>query len=39
MTAVEAQFESRCSACGEVIDVGDPIVAVDDEWIHEECER
>ena len=33
-----AQFRSKCAACGEWIEEGEPIVCTcDDEWVHEEC--
>jgi hypothetical protein len=36
----EAEFRSKCAACGEWIEPGDDIVLDDDEeWIHEECEE
>lgn len=39
MSAIEAREEGRCGACDEPINVGDPIVCMDDEWIHEDCEE
>jgi hypothetical protein len=34
----EAEFRSKCAACGEWIEEGDEIVADDDEnWVHKEC--
>jgi hypothetical protein len=36
---VEAEFESKCPACGDTIHVGDEIVAdVDGEFVHLDCE-
>lgn len=34
---VEATFRSKCAACGDTIERGDPIVIVDDDWIHVDC--
>ena len=37
--SVEAEFRSKCAACGEWIEEGDEIVFDEDgNWIHEECE-
>lgn len=34
----EAEFRSKCAACGEWIEEGDPIAKdTDDEWVHEDC--
>ena len=34
---IEATHESRCTICDLRIYEGDPIVCVDDEWVHEDC--
>lgn len=37
-TLTEANFRSKCAACGEWIEVGDRIGKdSDDEWIHVNC--
>lgn len=38
MSAVEATRVSQCGSCQELIQPGDRIVVVDDEWVHEHCE-
>lgn len=36
--AIEAEFRSKCSMCGEWIEEGDKIVQDDDEnWVHQDC--
>jgi hypothetical protein len=36
----EAEFRSKCAACGDWINEGDTIVKnEDDEWIHENCDE
>lgn len=35
----EAERDTRCLACDEMIRAGDEIVRVDDEWIHLECDE
>lgn len=36
----EAEFRSKCAACGEWIEAGADIVRDGDgEWIHEECDE
>jgi hypothetical protein len=32
-----ATFPSRCMACGETIEDGEPIVVEDNQWVHEAC--
>jgi len=35
---IQAEFTSKCPACGEWIEEDDWIIKnEDDEWIHEEC--
>lgn len=35
---MEAERESKCAACGEWIEEGDPIERNDDgDWVHEHC--
>lgn len=35
---IQAEFRSKCAACGEWIEEDDWIVKnEDDEWIHEDC--
>lgn len=37
---VEAQFRSKCAACGEWIEEGDEVVKGEDgEWVHLDCEE
>lgn len=36
---VEAEFESKCPACGDMIVEGDEIVKNEDgDWVHLDCE-
>lgn len=35
---MEAQYRSKCAACGEWIEEGDELVLDEDEWIHEGCQ-
>lgn len=37
MEPMTARRRSRCGACDELIEEGDEIVCVDDEWIHADC--
>lgn len=34
MAAIEAKFASRCGMCDEMIEEGDLVVVIDDEWVH-----
>jgi hypothetical protein len=35
---VQAEFRSKCAACGEWIEEGDEIVVDEDgNWVHEDC--
>jgi hypothetical protein len=38
VTTISAGSGGRCAVCLEYYQEGDPIVVVDDEWVHEECE-
>jgi len=38
MEPIEAEFRSKCAACGDWIEEGDLIVFDDDDnWVHESC--
>lgn len=37
MRAIRASFESRCGYCHGRIYEDEPIVNVDDEWVHAQC--
>lgn len=35
---IEAEYRSKCAACGNWIEEGDPIEQNEDgDWVHEEC--
>lgn len=37
MKPIPATYESTCDLCGRAILEEDPIVCVDDEWVHADC--
>jgi len=37
LLSIRAQRRTRCGMCDGMIEEGDPIVKVDDEWVHSTC--
>ena len=34
---MDAKFEGKCAYCGDRIEIGDPILAIENEWMHQLC--
>lgn len=39
LSPVLARFDSKCGICLDTIFEGDPMVKVEEEWVHEDCGR
>lgn len=37
MKPILSAYMSRCQLCEKTVEEGDPIVKVDDEWVHAQC--